>query len=525
MNDDMSKRRFLNKLGIVSLSSISSATATGFGLSVSGMTANAQTSPPPPPGSPPDFGQFRAELSKPLGSKLIGFNQGLTGAIDRDAEDKLRDFLTAKDFGAISDSKTDDTEALIRAAKSAGAKMPRPLIIIPPGTAYDFNRLVESPDVPPSAIFFDQSLLGGYRSNTYNQGIIGFIEKGTPDSTIDTNFSISSGHNASLRLENTGKAGSTSGKARVAYINWGAGRFSKGAMVGAQKTIARVGFQASQRDAHDSWQFNLRALAPWQAVTTDWFIWSAGTRGVREGDICYSSTSKRWYQATTAGTTGSSAPRHASGPASDGGVSWTPIEYATDSAVFIVDDKGRISTNGSRGSFSYRLKQSKYVDSNHSLALEATAPDRSVSLHLLPTGTDGKTVPIPILVGSAKSGLQVISADHKRELATFSELGFSAMSVLKPSVENNKNESTPSVRGVSTLILANSASTDLIDLVESAPDQEVTLIAKTGNTTVLHNNKIRLSGSKPIKLSPFSTLTLRRLGSDTIWVEISRSIV
>jgi hypothetical protein len=116
---------------------------------------------------------------------------------------------------------------LIDAAKSLGGISDRPIIYIPPNTKYDFNMLMDSPDVPDTVIFFDLSSLGGYSSGSYQQGVIGFFDKGSSASDIDTNFVISSGHNPSLRLENTGKSGSPSAIGRSALLNWGQGVLTK----------------------------------------------------------------------------------------------------------------------------------------------------------------------------------------------------------------------------------------------------------------------------------------------------------
>ena len=58
----------------------------------------------------------------------IGFVQSGTGAVARTAHDKLLEFVSAKDFGAVGDGVTDDTGAMLAfAAASAGRKF------IPPG--------------------------------------------------------------------------------------------------------------------------------------------------------------------------------------------------------------------------------------------------------------------------------------------------------------------------------------------------------------------------------------------------------
>ena len=51
----------------------------------------------------------------------IGFVQSGTGAVASTVQDKLREFVSVKDFGAVGDGVTDDTGAMLAfAAASAG---------------------------------------------------------------------------------------------------------------------------------------------------------------------------------------------------------------------------------------------------------------------------------------------------------------------------------------------------------------------------------------------------------------------
>ena len=64
---------------------------------------------------------------------LVTYNQGDTGAVDRTVEERLRDGVSVKDFGATGDGVTNDSPAFQAAADSAGAKA---RFFIPPG---DYN--------------------------------------------------------------------------------------------------------------------------------------------------------------------------------------------------------------------------------------------------------------------------------------------------------------------------------------------------------------------------------------------------
>ena len=56
-----------------------------------------------------------AQLVLPVGSSLVGFQQAGTGAVSRTVQDKARELVSVKDFGATGDGSTDDTAAITRA--------------------------------------------------------------------------------------------------------------------------------------------------------------------------------------------------------------------------------------------------------------------------------------------------------------------------------------------------------------------------------------------------------------------------
>lgn len=64
----------------------------------------------------------RYDLAASSGSSLVGYTQGGTGAITRTVQNRLRDFVSFKDFGAVGDGVADDTAEVLLALNS-GARV------------------------------------------------------------------------------------------------------------------------------------------------------------------------------------------------------------------------------------------------------------------------------------------------------------------------------------------------------------------------------------------------------------------
>lgn len=87
-----------------------------------------------------------AALAASSGSSLIGFIQSGAGAVARTVQDKLRDFISVKDFGAIGDGVADDTTK-IQSAINAGAS-----VYFPAGT----YKITANITIPSNRLIFGQ---------------------------------------------------------------------------------------------------------------------------------------------------------------------------------------------------------------------------------------------------------------------------------------------------------------------------------------------------------------------------------
>lgn len=68
---------------------------------------------------------LRFHLSQPNGGTLVGFKAAGTGSVNRSVEDKLREKVSVKDFGAVGDGISNDTAA-IQAALNTGKNVYAP---------------------------------------------------------------------------------------------------------------------------------------------------------------------------------------------------------------------------------------------------------------------------------------------------------------------------------------------------------------------------------------------------------------
>lgn len=150
-------------------------------------------------------GATREELAASSGSGLIGFLQAGTGAVARTTQDKERDSVRFRDFGAVGDGVTLDTGALIAALKSNRKVLGKrgDVYRIAPLVLTDIQHLeidlegatllVDAPAPTGQAQNFCLKLvssthLGGSADIRVKNGKIAYVN--APSSRVDNNFCI-----------------------------------------------------------------------------------------------------------------------------------------------------------------------------------------------------------------------------------------------------------------------------------------------------------------------------------------------
>lgn len=455
---------------------------------------------------------LRQDLGQADGAGIVKFEQGQTfpaGSVGS----RLSKYITVTDapFNAVADSKvTDNTAAVLAAGIAAG---PRGAIYVPPMVGYDMKALFANAAWPPEVVIFDNSLINGAYLKDKTTGV---YAKEFADATSDTTFVVSSGHNAGIALDNSGESGSASGLARVGVLAWTVGRMISGLI----RSAARLEFAKSSVDA-DRWAMVLRKRAPMKAITANYNRWASGM-SVAIGDFVLNAN--HFYEATTAGTTGATAPTHTSGTVSDGGVDWAYYQYSYDSSALYVDDLGRIATNTApqAGQFQ-RWRQSADDTNNMIIQYEPLGVSKSVTFRGRPTNSGGTAVTAIPDLRITENGWEFLNSLGS-SVGRFDNTGFTQACRIEPAPTAADGDTTPTVLNRAAITFSNSTATSVTTLDDGVDNQVVTLWAANGNTTLVAGAGFNMVGAGNLVLTAGSCIIFKKVSFSAAWHEQSRCI-
>lgn len=456
---------------------------------------------------------LRQDLADPAeGANLVAFDASSTHAAGT-VGDRLSKYITVTDapFNAVADSKvTDNTAAVLAAGIAAG---PRGAIYIPPLVGFDLNALQEDPTWPPEVVIYDNSLInGGYLKDKTT----GIFSKELADATSDTTFVVSSGHNAGLALDNNGKSGSASGLARVAVLAWTVGKMISGLL----RSAARLEFAKSSVDA-DRWAMVLRKRAPMKAILKDYNRWATGMT-VAVGDFVLNAS--HFYEATTAGTAGATAPTHTAGTVSDGGVDWAYYPYSYDSGALYVDDLGRIATNTAPQANQFqRWRQAVEDTNNMTIQYEPLGVSKNVTFRARPTNASAVAVTAIPDLRFTELGVEFLSSLGS-SVGRFSNEGFTQAARIEPAPTAADGDTTPTGLNRAAITLSNTTATSITAIDGMVDNQVITLWATNNNSTLVAGAGFNMIGTGNLLLTQGSCITFKKVTFSTALHEQSRCI-
>lgn len=127
---------------------------------------------------------FINKILSSAGSAVVGFVQAGTGAVARFVQDKLREFVSVKDFGAVGDGVTDDTTAIQAAINSLGAG--GGVVNFPPGVYLISSTIIVNGSSRSNVVLKGIGYSGSWTSSTLGSSIK--IANNTIDGFVFSNY-------------------------------------------------------------------------------------------------------------------------------------------------------------------------------------------------------------------------------------------------------------------------------------------------------------------------------------------------
>lgn len=462
------------------------------------------------------------EVNDAIGASSVSFVPAGTGAVARSAQEKVREFVSVSDFGDPTASEVAANtafDAAVAAISSSG------LIVNPKGSQVNFETVtvpnavlvidMQGQRVVASKVGLGKSLGGGgehllirdVRDNAAtrvhqepNGNVTGVAAKYDwmfdPYEDDGANYRIV---NIYTKTYNASDTSSTQGNNGIGVL----GLKSEGRHWGIWPSL-HVGF--SDDGAGSAVPFKVYYF---DTSDTTWRTpmkggWRSGV-AITSGD--YMLSAFKLYQASTSGTTGATAPTHASGSASDGGVTWDFVRDFQAAAgsvrgCVVIGDRDDLPKFGhatSRAQFSqdalfWNGKKLKFLKQDNTVGWEVWNE----------LGTDD---------------FYIVSADGLRALrfdATGQFMQTIGLATLSTSVTAANGDTTPSVKGAGTLIFGNTGATSVTQFDDGLANQILYVQSGNSNTTLVHGTNLKLAGGVNKTLTVDDVLLFQFNSSGTV---------
>lgn len=211
--------------------------------------------------------------------------------------------------------------------------------------------------------------------------------------------------------------------------------------------------------------------------------WRTG-KVVTAGDYVTSLSGGTWriYQAAGSGTCGSTVPSHTTGSVSDGGVTWDFVRAVSSENVrpiVVFGDRDSMPKLGLTANVQHAREEVFWNNIPVSFLDQAGAVAWSIKTTNL---TDD---------------LAIQNADGTRRLrfdATGQFVQAVGLAVCSTPITPTDGDTTPSIKGVRSIIFGNTGATSVTAFDDGVPLQEIIVRASNGNTTLVHSASLRLVG-------------------------------
>lgn len=236
--------------------------------------------------------------------------------------------------------------------------------------------------------------------------------------------------------------------------------------------------------------------------------WRQG-KSINTGD--YALNDFKLYQATTTGTTGSTAPTHTSSTASDGGVTWQFIRNYQSSAASIkpcvlIGDRDTMPKFGFGNA---RLQIAGDVIYHWGYNSKFLRDDNSELADIYQSTSSGQYFLNLAINGGGN--LRISDDNYYQAVGLARRLDPDSYTGGETSVDVSSTE---------LVVFGNGSPTTVANFTNGQPYQVIKVQSSNGQTTIAHNANIRLAGGSNLTLTADDCIEFVSDGAGTVWKQV-----